>query len=592
MRVLGRVEAMGGWCLLTALLASPAGAQAPQVAVPGGFAPPFAATAAPGPVPSSGAAPLPFPTHAAYPAAPTYQGAAPYDRTPAYESPVATAHPGAEPQAGPVPQPIALTAARQPVGGPDLSPVYPPQATQEAPGPLEYDSPFDRESDPVPDYVYEPSYYNSYYDEVHQLADYAPPGYEARDYQSAPGDPEYRRITPPVRVMQEERESFVVGGMVPGSFLAPGTNTSFRLRGFVRLAALSDLQPIGVRDAFVVNSIPVPQTAGQNFNMSGRISRFALETWTPTTWCERTIHTFIEGDFFNGADQAAGGGGNPFRLRHAFFDVGWFRFGQQNSVFMDGTNWPSLVDFQGPNGWTNQRQPLARMTVPVFDGFYWASSIERPFSNISTNGLGDQVQDVPDFASHLRWERDRGHLQLAGIVRTLGYRPTGGNVTRLTGAGLSGNAVFHPWAFVLGTNPVRERDPSGLTRSRILLQGTWGPGVGRYINDLSGQGVDGQVDPVTGDFDAVVAGGWNASYEHWFNAYWLTNLTYSQVTVDSRENQPAATYDAGQYVAASLWWIPITRLSLGMEYLWGERENLNGQSAEAQRIHWLAQYNF
>jgi hypothetical protein len=248
--------------------------------------------------------------------------------------------------------------------------------------------------------------------------------------------------------------------------------------------------------------------------MSGRISRFALETWTPTSFRDWNAHTFIEGDFFNCPAQAAGGGGNPLRLRHAFFDFGYFRLGQQNTVFMDGTNWPSLVDFQGPNSWINQRQPSARMTIPIIDAWYWAASIERPFSDITTNDLGTAVQDVPDMAMHLRYEGDRGHFQVGGLLRTIGYRPTDGLVTRRTGAAISGNAVLHPWAILVGTNPVRESNPSGLTRSRILMQGTWGAGVGRYINDLAGQGFDSQVNPLTGEFDLVEATGWNASYEH------------------------------------------------------------------------------
>lgn len=465
-----------------------------------------------------------------------------------------------------------------------------PRGMQNAPGVPEYD--YSRYSDPIPEYIYNADTYDSYYPLIHQLADYAPPGYETRDYQSAPGDPEYRLLSPPVRVTQEEREKFVVGGVVPGSFLAPGTNTSFRIRGFVRLAAMYDFNPIGLRDAFVPNTIPVPQAIGQNYNMSGRISRFGIESWTPTNWCDRTIHTFIEGDFFNGPDQAVGGGGNPFRLRHAFFDVGWFRFGQQNTVFMDGTNWPSLVDFQGPNGWVNQRQPSARMTVPLADRIFWASSLERPFSNINTNGLGDQVQDVPDFATHLRLEGDVGHLQIAALVRSIGYRPTGGAVTRQTGTGVSGSAVFHPWAILLGTNPVTDTDASGLTRSRILMQGTWGPGAARYLNDFAGQSLDGQVDPVTGEFKTVQVTGWNASYEHWFNKSWLTNMTYSEVLSSSIANQPGDTYNRGKYLAVSAWWIPVTRLSFGIEYLWGERENLDGQSARARRLGGLAQYNF
>lgn len=122
------------------------------------------------------------------------------------------------------------------------------------------------------------------------------------------------------------------------------------------------------------------------------------------------------------------------------------------------------------------------MTVPLRDDWFLAASVERPFSDIATNGLGTNVQDVPDIATHLRYEAYKGHLQLSGLLRTIGFQPTGGDVTRRTGGAISGNAVFHPWAILLETDPVRERDPSGLTLSRILLQATWGHGVGRFIS--------------------------------------------------------------------------------------------------------------
>ncbi len=444
----------------------------------------------------------------------------------------------------------------------------------------------------LPSIYYQQSYFDAYEMGARPVADYAPPGYMPREQQEGPGTPEFTPLSPAREITPEERDKFVVRGIYPGSFLAPGTNTSVRLRGFVRLAALYNFDPIGSADSFVTNTIPVPQQTGRNFNMSARISRFALETWTPTSICDWNVHTFIEGDFFNGAAQAAGGGGNPFRLRHAFIDFGYFRFGQQNSVFMDGTNWPSLVDFQGPNSWVNQRQPSARMTIPFNDRFFWATSVERPFSDIATNGLGTGVQDVPDFATHLRYEADRGHLQVSGLLRTIGYRATGGSVTRETASGISGSAVFHPWAILCGTDPVRDEDPSGPTRSRVLLQCTRGPGLGRYLNDLAGQGFDGQVNPLTGEFDIVDAFGWNASYEHWFNANWLANFTYANVKVDNNAGQPGMTYNEAEYLAASVWWIPITRLSFGVEYITGERENLNGQHATTQRLHGLVQYNF
>src|SRR5262249_3848119 len=140
----------------------------------------------------------------------------------------------------------------------------------------------------------------------HEYADYAPPGYEARetDEGQAPGVPEFTPITAPVPVTPAELERFVTRGLGNGSFLVPGTSTSFRLRGFVRLTGLYDFNPIGSRDDFVTNTIPVPQQSGQNNNFSARYSRIGLDTWTPTPVCGWNVHTFIEGDFFNGPAQA------------------------------------------------------------------------------------------------------------------------------------------------------------------------------------------------------------------------------------------------------------------------------------------------
>ncbi|HZY84316.1 MAG TPA: hypothetical protein VFE78_05770, partial [Gemmataceae bacterium] len=85
---------------------------------------------------------------------------------------------------------------------------------------------------------------------------------------------------------------------------------------------------------------------------------------------------------------------------------------------------------------------------------------------------------------------------------------------------------------------------------------------------------------------------WSASYEHWFTEKWLSNLTYSADFVGHNGAQPADTYRGAKYLAASLWYIPIRNMSLGVEYLWGERENLDGERGKANRLNGLVQYNF
>jgi hypothetical protein len=428
----------------------------------------------------------------------------------------------------------------------------------------------------------------------HAYADYAPPGFEARDTDEgqAPGVPEFTRITPPVPVSPDEAARFVTRGLAPGSFLVPGTNTSFRFRGFVRATGLYDTNPIGSRDDFVTNTIPVPQQSGQNYNISARYSRIGLDTWTPTPLFDWNMHTFIEADFFNGPAQAVGGGGNPFRLRFAFVDFGYFRIGQQNTVFMDGNAFPTTVDFAGPRGLVNQRRPGVRATIPLADNLFWAVGVEQPFSDITTNGLGTGFQDIPDFASHLRYEGDYGHVQLSTLARSIGYRPNVGDEDRRGAWGISGSTVFHPWAWCMGSNPLLKDNPNGLERSRILLQYTCGWGFGRYIQDTAGLGLDGQVDPVTGAFDTVYAAGWSASYEHWYTERWLTNVTYSEDLVGSTPNQPATTYAGAKYLTAGLWYIPFRNMSIGLENVWGERKNIDGERGRANRINGLVQYNF
>ena len=112
------------------------------------------------------------------------------------------------------------------------------------------------------------------------------------------------------------------------------------------------------------------------------------------------------------------------------------------------------------------------------------------------------------------------------------------------------------------------------------------------MQDTAGLGLDGQVDPLTGGFANLYAAGWSASYEHWFTEKWLANITYSQDNVGNVPNQPGSTYVGAKYLAASLWFIPIRNWSLGAEYVWGERENLDGERARANRINALCQYNF
>lgn len=467
---------------------------------------------------------------------------------------------------------------------------------QSAPTAPIYQSPYGQANSPYRAETSQQAYQSlaSHYDDLatgpKQYADYAPEGYYPLDYQEAPGANPYQLLAPAPAINPEDFDRLVIRGPVPGSFLVPGTGTAFRFSGFVRMGANYDFDPIGTPDLFVTRTIPVPETVGQNANYSARPTRISLDTWTPTDYNDWVVHTFVQFDFLSGNPPAVGSSSNP-RLRFAFIDFGYFRVGQDTTVFMDPSVFPRTADFQGPNGIVNSRQGLGRVTLPIGDNAFIAAALEQPFSDITTDNLGVNVQDIPDFTAHIRYQRDLWHLQAASIVRSIGFRETGDEVTRRAGWGVNLTGSVHPWAVLTGTNPLRDPDPTPLSRSRVLLQFAVGSGIGRYIQDTSGIGLDGAV-TASGGFETLGINSMTASYEHWWANRWMTNVTYSNVNVDSSDAMPGSSFAGSDYVATSLWYIPVRNMSLGIEYLWGRRENQDGQSGRADRIQTVFQYNF
>jgi hypothetical protein len=441
-------------------------------------------------------------------------------------------------------------------------------------------------------------------------ADFAPPGFERADPQGGLGAPLYRPVpvvTPDEIPTQAEREKFVSRGLFPGSYLIPGTNTSFKWYGFVRLDGIFDANPIGGTDSFVPAQIPVPQGRGQNFAANPRYSRLGLDTWTPTPVYDWTVHTRIEVDFFNGNTSGLFGS-FPLRLRYAYLDFGPFRLGQAASNFMDYDVYPNVLDYQGPNGMVLMRQVIAQATIRLADRVNLAFSAEQPYSDIqwfqdgdfvvnpgsgivTTAGAPRNVQDVPDFTGSIRYDSDFGHVKAAGILRKLTFQPdTGSDMNRL-GSGVNLTGDFHPWAWLMGSNLELKENPTALERCRIMGQYAVGRGINRYLQDPNGLGLDGVFDPVDG-FRALYSVGWFVAYEHWWTEKLLSNICYSATFSALPALLPDNTYRGGKYAAVNLIYLPFPRFGVGIEYLYGEREDKDGETGFAHRLQMAVQYSF
>lgn len=393
-----------------------------------------------------------------------------------------------------------------------------------------------------------------------------------------------------------------LSALLPGKY----TNTKYKWYGMVRLDTIFDFNPIGATDSFVTSSIPVPQGRGQNVAFTPRYTRLGFDTETPWDAMGWKIKTRVEVDFFNG-NKSGAFGSFPLRLRFAWVDFGPFLIGQAASLFMDYDVFPNVVDYQGPPGMVLMRQPVAAVRFPLGDRFKISAGMEQPYSDIqwfeagawvvnpgtgiiTTPGVGRNVQDMPDFTGNIRYNGDYGHMQLAGVGRKLTFQPATGSSDSVFGYGGNLTATWHPWAFFQGCPLGDDRTP--LQKSRFLGQYAAGRGIARYIQELNGFGLDATFDPTNG-FRAVSSQGWFVTYEQWWADNWASNFTLGGSSRSSLTNTlPGDTFKEATYYSANLIWFPVERMGVGVEYLYGTRENKDGQSGIAHRLQAAMQYKF
>jgi DcaP outer membrane protein len=386
-------------------------------------------------------------------------------------------------------------------------------------------------------------------------------------------------------------------------------DTKYKWYGFVRLDGIYDFRPIASTDDFVTSSIPVPQGRGQNSVLTPRYSRLGWDTETPIKYgcCDWTLKTRIEIDFFNG-NTSGNFGSFPPRLRFAWADFGPFLIGQAASLFMDYDVFPNVLDYEGPGGMVLMRQPIIALHTPIGEKMKFSIGIEQPYSDISwfengtwhvspgsgiitTPGIGRNVQDVPDVTANIRYTGDNGHLQVAGIGRKLTFQPgPGDSALDDFGYGINVTGSFHPWACMTGT-PRTGECATPLSKSRFLAQFAAGRGIDRYIQDVNGMGLDASYDPING-FRAIPSYGWFVAYEQWWSQKWASNFTYGEDEMDLTDTLPGNTYKRANYLTANIIYLPVERMGVGLEVLYGMRKNKDGESGDDTRIQLAFQYKF
>jgi hypothetical protein len=385
-------------------------------------------------------------------------------------------------------------------------------------------------------------------------------------------------VEPPPTDQARARSSEVPPDVVtaeefPGAFKIPGSDAALKIGGLVRVNWVSTYDPLLVDDRFQTSAIPVAGNA--NASDPGRVnviaspSRFNFDLRTPTG--VGYMRSFIEGDF--------AGDGNTLRLRHAYGQWRRLIFGQTWSTFSDPEAEPDGIDFEGLNAIVLFRQPQIRWSFPLGERFRIALALEDPTPEL-TDATG--VNQVPDFVTRMRWEPRRGgHFQVSGLFRQLRGEPVDfpNEIVAASAYGInvSGRLPFPFWN----------------KRDQLLFQHNSGRGIGRYISDLrSLGGQDGVFDPGAHTLRPLDVFSGYVGYEHWWSERLRSSASFGIVGVDNLDIQPGDALHLTRRSTINFMWSPIPRLDLVTEFLWGRRENKDGQYGTAAQTQIGSTFRF
>jgi len=199
---------------------------------------------------------------------------------------------------------------------------------------------------------------------------------------------------------------------------------------------------------------------------------------------------------------------------------------------------------------------------------------------------GQGVNLFPDVVARDFIEfKDGGHVQLATVVRQIRGEAVPGDVRSQWGVGGSMSGVVNV--------PVQ-----GLT-DRFMFQVNGGNGIARYINDINNLGLDAVFDSTSGELKPLNVLGWYVGYEHrwkeWARAQNMnlrSTVLWSLVAVDNYDFQPPDAYKRTNRLALNLVYSPSSRVDVGAEYIYGKRENHDGQHGEANQIQVVGLFRF
>lgn len=351
---------------------------------------------------------------------------------------------------------------------------------------------------------------------------------------------------------------------------------AFGVGGYVKVTASYDFDGALPNRDFVTYDIPVPGNPAERnqFQMDASASHLFFKLVGDNSVLGKYT-VFIDGDFRAGQDYG-------FRLDQAYVQTRGFLIGQTWSTFVDAAAAPPTIDCEGPVGMTSVRNVMMRYTLDLGKHWQIAGAIENPSVTCTLDeGYNTTIrQRMPDIPFYIQygWNGGHDHIRASGLLRGLSYRDlvAGRNRSVLGwGVQLSGMAHLTP-------------------KLMLYYQGVYGYGYGEYLNGLNDEGFDLIPDSdAKGKLYAPETLGYVAGLSYVFSPKFFVSASYSQSRVYSKQGSLSPdSYRYAQYIVGNVFYNLTSDCSVGIEYLYGRRSNLNREDGRANRINTMIRYNF
>lgn len=382
------------------------------------------------------------------------------------------------------------------------------------------------------------------------------------------------------------RSAFLFTPALLALAVAGGAHAAVEVYGFAQLDYVQDFKRVNPDWDDTLRPSKIPTTDGQygsdgQATLSVRQSRLGVKAEIPVEGSSTPITTKFEFDLFGVGVDA---GQTTIRPRHIYGSWGPWLAGQTNTLFMDGDLFPNTIDYWGPSGMVFLRSPQIRWT-PVSGGDTTiAVAIEKPGNDIDAGILSDSDptlgsiqgdEKIPDITAQFRKNGDWGHVQVAGILRKVGYETVGG-------PGPSGSEMG--WGLDLTSNIKFGSDT-------LHLGVVYGAGIASYMND-GGMDLAPDGSLANPEAKAVPLLGLTAYYDHAWNPKWSSSVGYSSTEVDNTSLQAASAFNKGEYVSVNILHTPAANVLVGAELLWGKRTDNGGASGDDSRLQTSIKYSF